>query len=347
MIKRIEYFPLDTHIFNDEKFQLLISEFGLEASAIAIKLLCEIYSNNFYLNWNLNRCKIFTNYSATSYSREQVQAIVDFLLEVDFFDKGMYEAYGILTSKGIQKRFFEITRRRKKYTVDCPEYLLVDITDKNIAIENPHTNTELNPKNVDKNEIQTELNLKNVDNFSQRKEKERKGTERKELISNKPAAREAEKIEVENIEEVEAEEVTVKDEERMNFHEWCHAHKAELRESEDWIASVVRASGRGTRIVSALPAIFDMFDNHVITIGQENDLRDVREYKRRFVVWWRSLDFKRPEEITNRRECFATNGMSGRPRGKSRIEDIMQACDEGAEIALRILKQKENERFRA
>lgn len=113
-IKRINYFPLDTQIFNDEKIELLTAEFGLEAAAIAIKLLCDIYTNCYYMNWNENRCKIFTKKSGTSFSYKQVQQIVELLVHVDFFDRERYEKYGILTSRGIQKRFFEITARRKK-----------------------------------------------------------------------------------------------------------------------------------------------------------------------------------------------------------------------------------------
>ena len=167
--KRIEYFPLDTRVFYDMKFELLVAEFGLEAAAIAIKLLCEIYGNCFYLDWNANRCTIFTLYSGSTFSREQVQAIVDYLLEIDFFDKNMYEAYSILTSKGIQRRYFQITRRRKRNTMEHPEYLLVELPGKSNSIGNVSTKTELKPKNVDKNEIQVDLNSKNVDNFSQRK----------------------------------------------------------------------------------------------------------------------------------------------------------------------------------
>ena len=191
--KRIEYFPLDTRVFYDMKFELLVAEFGLEAAAIAIKLLCEIYGNCFYLDWNANRCTIFTLHSGSTFSREQVQAIVDYLLEIDFFDKNMYEAYSILTSKGIQRRYFQITRRRKRNTMEHPEYLLVELPGKSNSIGNVSTKTELKPQNVDKNEIQVDLNSKNVDNFSQRKGKESKGKESKFIITTTTIAREVEK----------------------------------------------------------------------------------------------------------------------------------------------------------
>ena len=320
----LDYFPLDVNFMNDRSIRRLRKKDGLTSTLLYILIICEIYEKEYYVPINDNY--IFDLSEQIETDEDTVQRMIDDMLDFGLFDREMYENEQVLTSRSIQERYQFIKKKRSDSKANIDKYKIVNVTETEVsASETPKKTTE----------------------SAQSKGKESKGKESKEFISNKPAAREAEKIEVENIEEVEAEEVIVKDEERMNFHEWCHAHKAELRESEDWIASVVRASGRGTRIVSALPAIFDMFDNHVITIGQENDLRDVREYKRRFVVWWRSLDFKRPEEITNRRECFAANGMSGRPRGKSRIEDIMQACDEGAEIALRILKQKENERFRA
>ena len=48
-------------------------------------------------------------------------------LKVGFFDAGIYETYGVLTSRGIQETFFTAvkTAKRKKVTV-IEEFLLID-----------------------------------------------------------------------------------------------------------------------------------------------------------------------------------------------------------------------------
>ena len=76
------------------------------------------------------------------------------------FDKNMFEKYSILTSKGIQERYFKAVDRRKQVFVKS-QYLLVDCAhfSKNVCILK---------ENVD-------IFSKNADIFEQRKGEERKG----------------------------------------------------------------------------------------------------------------------------------------------------------------------------
>ncbi|ERT60787.1 replication initiation and membrane attachment protein, DnaB/DnaD family [Megasphaera vaginalis (ex Srinivasan et al. 2021)] len=88
-------------------------------------------------------------------------------VKVGFFDTRLYEEKQVLTSAGIQRRFFEATARRK-----CVYYeeslLLVEV------------NAYINLVNVNNNEVNVCNNSKNVDNNQQRKVKESKGKESKE-----------------------------------------------------------------------------------------------------------------------------------------------------------------------
>jgi hypothetical protein len=64
-----------------------------------------------------------------------VDNVVDELLKRDFFCNKKYKTNKILTSNGIQKRFFEATKRRKEINV-YKEYLIANIAGLNVNIIN-------------------------------------------------------------------------------------------------------------------------------------------------------------------------------------------------------------------
>lgn len=80
------------------------------------------------------------------------------------FDQTLFDKYGILTSRGIQKRYLEITYKRKKVEMEKAYLLLSDAEIKgNVTI-------------LDKNDDRTD---KNDDRNEQRKVKESKGNNRR------------------------------------------------------------------------------------------------------------------------------------------------------------------------
>lgn len=99
------YFPLDMDIFEDPKVEKVTSQFGPVGDGILVRLLCRIYREGY--------CTVFDEDVARSVAlkvgdRElfgTVIQVVEKLLRVGFFDGGMYREHGILTSRGIQKRY--------------------------------------------------------------------------------------------------------------------------------------------------------------------------------------------------------------------------------------------------
>lgn len=57
----------------------------------------------------------------------------------DIFSKEMFEKYGILTSRGIQKRFADVAKRRKEI-FDKPEYVLLDYAQNSGDVDNSGEN---------------------------------------------------------------------------------------------------------------------------------------------------------------------------------------------------------------
>lgn len=122
----LEYFPFAVDFFEDDKIALVEAEFGLKGSAIAVRLLCKIYaSEGYFYRWGRAECQLLAKRAGADISPRLVEEVVMGLVRCSFFDKGVFDQFGILTSRGIQMRFFEAVRRRKSVKV-IREILLVD-----------------------------------------------------------------------------------------------------------------------------------------------------------------------------------------------------------------------------
>ena len=141
----IDYFPLDVAL--DEKFELIEAEFGLTGFGVVVKLLQKIYGGQgYYVEWTNEVALLFAK--RVGLGGSVVSEIVEASVKRGIFDKTLYDKYHILTSKGIQKRYFEAVGRRKSVEVEGA-YLLVNAADfsKNASIA--VKNVDIFPKNAD------------------------------------------------------------------------------------------------------------------------------------------------------------------------------------------------------
>jgi DnaD/phage-associated family protein len=117
----VDYFPLDVHL--DDKFKFIEIKYKLEGFAILIKLMQKIYSYGYWYKWTDDEALLFSDEIRADYNL--VVNVVSESLDRGVFNKELHDKYNILTSKGIQKRYKEIVRRRKEVEV-IDEYLLID-----------------------------------------------------------------------------------------------------------------------------------------------------------------------------------------------------------------------------
>ena len=118
----IDYFPLDVRL--NTKIKLIEAEFGLTGFAIIVKLFQAIYGERgYYGEWTNEVALLFSR--DVGLGRSAVSEIVDAAIKRGIFDKTLYDKYHILTSDGIQERYFEIVSRRKNVKI-IREYLLTD-----------------------------------------------------------------------------------------------------------------------------------------------------------------------------------------------------------------------------
>ena len=141
----IPFVPLDCQL--DEKFEYIEAEFGLQGFAIVVKLFQRIYGGHgYYCEWNDRVALLFAK--RENADGNVVREIVSAAVKERIFDEGMYKKYGILTSKGIQKRFLGVAKRRKEI-FDKPEYVLISAAYFSETADNSGGNVNNSPRNAD------------------------------------------------------------------------------------------------------------------------------------------------------------------------------------------------------
>lgn len=153
----IDYFPLDVDMDEtEEKIFVIEAECENERGfGMLIKLLMRIYRGGYFLKWNDRVAKIFAK--RKNLDIDKLNSLVEVCVREDFFDKGLFDKYSILTSHGIQKRYFKVASRRS--SVDCvKEYLLVNIYDYIKKV-----NVNILPVNVNNNRVNVNNYSENVD----------------------------------------------------------------------------------------------------------------------------------------------------------------------------------------
>lgn len=157
----VDYFPKDTDFYSDDKVRLLRAEFGAKGMYLLDYILCEIYGKNgYFIMWDKSRCFLVSDGAGCGCSPEIIEELIAGCLRCSFFDKRVFELFGVLTSPGIQRRYVrmfnsrdEITIIKEYWLLDCeskkdvPASVLNKLTFKSFkSTENPDKSTE-NPQN--------------------------------------------------------------------------------------------------------------------------------------------------------------------------------------------------------
>lgn len=141
----LDFFPLDVCL--DRKFELIEAEYGVTGFGVVVHLLQEIYGKEgYYIEWTEEVALLFARRIGLGGS--VVSEIIEASIRRGMFDKEIYDKYRVLTSRGIQKRYFEAVSRRKSLEVDynillvecaqiCPN---VNISSKNVNILSKNVN---------------------------------------------------------------------------------------------------------------------------------------------------------------------------------------------------------------
>ncbi len=153
----LDYFSFDVDFFNDEKIEAISGEFGIKGEITTIKLLCAIYRNGYFIVWSeLLKMKLLKNLNGVS--SDLLEQIVKRLVKWSFFDETLFNSEKVLTSKGIQRRYLDATKRRKN--IENSHYWLLKEVNVNINPTTDGVNVNIYPQS----KVNESKDLKEVDN---------------------------------------------------------------------------------------------------------------------------------------------------------------------------------------
>ncbi|MCM1318769.1 MAG: DUF4373 domain-containing protein [Muribaculaceae bacterium] len=108
----LEYFPFDIDFFQDIRIRKLIKRQGGKAITVYALLLCLIYKNGYYMQWDEELP--FIGSELSGYDEAYVSEVIKTCLSLGLFDKALFDNEQVLTSKGIQIRYCTIQRLNKR-----------------------------------------------------------------------------------------------------------------------------------------------------------------------------------------------------------------------------------------
>ena len=336
MIKGLQYFPLSVDFLENDKILLIISDFGMASSAVILKLLCKIYKNSFYIDWDDRICKVFSCTFPSGFSSEEIQKIVDSLLKEGIFDKDLYNKYHILTSEEIQICFFTAITKRRNKSVDNPEYLTEKVR-KMYCGEQKHKNApqseEIAPQNEQSKVKESKVKESKVKILNERESAHAHEENSSESSSNNENT--VSEVSPQPIDKINAIEAKMYG--KSKYENW----RQEMLKDNDWLSHVCRSSGKGTRAMDKLELVMNMFESHIISVGEEHTLEKINDYKRRFIYWWRSEKFAPYESLVNRSD--ENIGKSGR---KGKLEYNEETLAEIRRLNREVLRERQEEERR-
>lgn len=161
----LDYYPMDTKM--DDNMEILEAKHGISGFGVMVKLYQKIYAEGYYINWDEDNKILFSR--RANVEIDFVDKVINTAFDREMFSRDKYEKYGILTGRGLQKRFFTACKIGKRKEIEAvKEYLCINGELTGVI-------TELTTVNPGETLVNSELS-------AQRKEKKSK---EKESIVNK------------------------------------------------------------------------------------------------------------------------------------------------------------------
>lgn len=181
--KGLDYFPLDVNFYGDIKVRKLMrNNGGGKAAFVYVALLCKIYENGYYMEWDDDVSFMLSDISG--FEEGMVRETVKSCLKFGLFDQKLFEENHILTSPSIQMRYFGAVKRRVAKLNLLPyvyadlipdsEFLHTETDDKRGFL---HTETEF---------MHTETGLMSTESTQKKRKEKNKPSLRSGLLPSSP-----------------------------------------------------------------------------------------------------------------------------------------------------------------
>lgn len=177
----IDYAGWSVDIFdNDTTIDKLLDAHGWTGFGIYFYLRQRAYGGEgYFYKWGYDDCASTSRKMGGGISSGTVRETVGYCLQIGLFDKGLFDRWGVLTSRGIQRRYWEVVKARDVRTVISNYWLLQDDECKGL-LKTP-LNSDLSTGNINYPAGNANFQDRNT-NF--RSIKESKGNKRKVKENN-------------------------------------------------------------------------------------------------------------------------------------------------------------------
>lgn len=126
--KGINYAGWSVDIFdNDTKIDKLLDAYGWDGFGIYFYLCQRAYGGEgYFYQWSYDDCASTSRKMGGGIGSGTVRETVGYCLQIGLFDKRLFDRWGVLTSRGIQRRYWEVVKGRDVRTVISDYWLLQD-----------------------------------------------------------------------------------------------------------------------------------------------------------------------------------------------------------------------------
>ena len=130
----VSYWPFDVDMLDDKKFKLIRGEFGIKGAYIALVILNSVYKDNgYYKKWDEDDCYLVSEGAGDGCTPQLVNEVLTGCVRRGLFNERLFDVFGILTSAGIQRRFFQMVKNSRNKIVVIQEYLLFELNEQTVS----------------------------------------------------------------------------------------------------------------------------------------------------------------------------------------------------------------------
>ena len=349
-IKRgLDYFPLDVKIFSDRNIIRLKRKQGAEGVMLYLHILCNIYESGYFVKADTDY--IFDLSCDFNIEELQVLSMIKEIVALDLFNQELYTNHKVLTSEVIQDNYVYAKKNVAKYQLlDKKLDLISDLKGRNpkdkptlsetkpFDSETKPAVSDLKPTVSDERSAHTIPYNTILDN-----------TIPDNTINNCTTttscacAHEGENsFSINNSESnlPETRQPSTESQVTPNSYsitEILANFRKEAEADSEWKECVYRMSGYNQSVLEELPKMLPYFEDHLISIAETGSIRTINDYKRRFLGWWRCVDFMNEEQL-KAKTIMRKNSKQGRRRLDTN-EDFEMMAARTAKLALEITKR--------
>lgn len=124
--KKLDYAGWSVDIFdNDTKIDKLLDAQGWTGFSVYFYLCQRAFgSEGYFYRWGYDDCASTARKMGCGISSGTIQEVVGYCLQIGLFHKGLFDRWGVLTSKGIQRSYWVVASTRRDKTVYKELWLL-------------------------------------------------------------------------------------------------------------------------------------------------------------------------------------------------------------------------------